>query len=98
MSILVYKFLFIGIILLGSAVCIEVSKDNAPPIQYIDQVNHVVNLTSENFNTYILEHNYGSWFVMFFAPWCGHCKKAAPAWFQFSKNSFGKVNVGIVDW
>uniref|UniRef100_A0A914C997 Thioredoxin domain-containing protein n=1 Tax=Acrobeloides nanus TaxID=290746 RepID=A0A914C997_9BILA len=44
--------------------------------------------------------NEGSWFIKFYAPWCGHCKKLAPVWDQLAhslteKNSL--VRIGKVD-
>ena len=34
--------------------------------------------------------------VMFFAPWCGHCKNMEPAWDEFTQNFDGYNGVKIV--
>ena len=37
------------------------------------------------------------WFIKFFAPWCGHCKRLAPTWEELSTKNGSKLNVGTVD-
>ncbi|GAB0094447.1 Thioredoxin domain-containing protein 5 homolog [Sergentomyia squamirostris] len=59
---------------------------------------HTIKLTSETFEKELKESNY---FVMFFAPWCGHCKRLAPTWEQLATvlNTIegSSVKIGKVD-
>lgn len=58
-------------------------------------------LTDDNFNNYVMKNNNtssGTWMIMFFAPWCPHCKHALPNFNQLARDLEGTLNVGTVDW
>jgi thioredoxin-like negative regulator of GroEL len=55
-------------------------------------------LNETNFNNYVRKDGKDSWLIMFYAPWCGHCKHALPKFQEFAAAASGRVNVGLVDW
>ncbi|KAJ3432711.1 protein disulfide-isomerase c17h9.14c-related [Anaeramoeba flamelloides] len=59
-----------------------------------EEKEYVKELLSENFEELTEE---GPWLIKFFAPWCGHCKRMAPAFEEAAKKLDGKVKVGGVD-
>ena len=61
-----------------------------------------VDLTASSFAETVVDAN-GNYmsdvgtFVKFYAPWCGHCKKLAPAWAEFSDLAGDELTVAKVD-
>jgi len=52
-------------------------KEEKPKeVEWADEPSEVVHLTDEDFDSFIESES--SVLVMFYAPWCGHCKKAKP--------------------
>mmetsp|Transcript_10708 Transcript_10708/g.10587 ORF Transcript_10708/g.10587 Transcript_10708/m.10587 type:complete len:92 (+) Transcript_10708:21-296(+) len=40
----------------------------------------------------------GVWFIKFYAPWCGHCKRLKPTWEELANEAYGTgVNIGSLD-
>eukprot|EP00347_Sterkiella_histriomuscorum_P002789 403366793 len=56
----------------------------------------VVVLDSSNFDELVLNSK-DIWFVEFYAPWCGHCKKLEPEWNIAANKLKGQVKLGKVD-
>jgi len=56
-------------------------------------------LTEDNYNELVVERfNNRPWFVLFHAPWCGHCKRTKPTWYELGNRISTTADVGIVDW
>ena len=73
-------------------------EDEADEPAAVPKAGEVVSLTSKNFKSLTAPAEQVS-FVKFFAPWCGHCKKMAPAWVDLAKDvgSDDSVLIGEVD-
>jgi len=54
----------------------------------------IVHLTKDDFDKKTAED---MWFIMFHAPWCGHCKQLAPTWNSVAYHLKDQINVGKVD-
>lgn len=61
------------------------------------QAKFVTQLNAKNFDTYVLS---GTWFVQFYTPWCGVCKKSLVVWQNLAERmreenphiNFGTIN------
>lgn len=71
---------------------------NVPPGLYSENDKLQI-LTKDNFNALVYRKPY-SWLVEFYNSWCGHCKKFAPTWVEFSAsvhNWQDVVRIGAID-
>jgi len=53
-------------------------EEGAAEAEWADEPSEVAHLTDTTFDPFIAAHN--STLVMFYAPWCGHCKKMKPSY------------------
>lgn len=59
--------------------------------------SEVVELTESTFNATVNLGMHDTWFVKFYAPWCGHCKRLSPIWDRLAVELAGSVRVAKVD-
>ncbi|KAH7648420.1 disulfide isomerase-related protein [Cryptosporidium bovis] len=57
----------------------------------------VIELTDDNFDTMVTKDTENSWFIKFYAPWCGHCKSLAPEWEELGNLAQDKIKIAEVD-
>jgi len=67
-----------------------------PAAAKVDIEDGLAKLTVDTFDAHVGQ---GVHFIKFFAPWCGHCQRMAPAWDQLAKalEDDDHVSIGRVD-
>ena len=87
---------FITKTILLSVVVLIIIADEVVPAGSLTTV-----LNEENFDKLVSSRTSSTdkpWFVLFYAPWCGHCKRLKPAWYDLGKDVEGTHDIGMVDW
>eukprot|EP00928_Gymnodinium_smaydae_P008151 TRINITY_DN12957_c0_g1_i2.p1 TRINITY_DN12957_c0_g1~~TRINITY_DN12957_c0_g1_i2.p1 ORF type:complete len:210 (-),score=34.84 TRINITY_DN12957_c0_g1_i2:254-883(-) len=66
-----------------------------------DASSAVVELTDDTFDALIGASDSRTWFVQFYAPWCGHCRRLQPTWesvgARLQQESGGTVRAARLD-
>ena len=58
----------------------------------------LVNITDGNFDD-LVKSSDEIWFIKFFAPWCGHCKRLHPIWVDLAiKSCKSNVHIAQANW
>lgn len=64
--------------------------------QFFDKDTQIIQLNEQNFNKEVVESD-ELWLILFYAPWCGHCKAFHPQIEKVSKATKGLFKIGAVN-
>ena len=64
--------------------------------QFFDKDTKVIQLNKDNFNKEVIESD-DLWLILFYAPWCGHCKAFHPEFEKVAKAAGGLFKIGAVN-
>jgi len=56
-----------------------------------------IELTADNFQSTVVNQNKDVFMVIFYAPWCGHCKSAMPGWDAAAGEAQDGIKFGKID-
>ena len=65
-------------------------------LQFFDNDSKVIQLNKDNFDKQVIDSE-ELWLILFYAPWCGHCKAFHPEFEKVSKATKGLFRIGAVN-
>ena len=65
-------------------------------LQFFSEDTSVIQLNKDNFDTEVLKSD-SLWLILFYAPWCGHCKAFHPQFEKLAKASKGVFKIAAVN-
>ena len=65
-------------------------------LQFFSKDTSVIQLNKDNFENEVIKSD-NLWLILFYAPWCGHCKAFHPQYEKLAKASKGVFKIGAVN-
>ena len=64
--------------------------------QFFSKDTSVIQLNKDNFENDVMKSD-NLWLILFYAPWCGHCKAFHPQFEKLAKSTKGLFKIGAVN-
>ena len=81
-------FKIINILLFITLLCLS--------FQFFDENTEVIQLKKDTFEKEVVNSD-DLWLILFYAPWCGHCKRFHPEFEKVAKETKGVFKIGAVN-
>ena len=65
-------------------------------LEFFGKDSKVIQLNKDNFDKQVIDSD-ELWLILFYAPWCGHCKAFHPEFEKVSKATKGLFKIGAVN-
>ena len=67
-------------------------------VNAITDYNSLIEITDSTYSNLVAAENNNIWLIMFYAPWCHHCKKIRPSFEKLPNLSLSSnIRYGVID-